>query len=263
MNFRRINNDLANLRLCWVLFSLMHYAASETRGLHFPTICDHYKERDVTSEVSYVVTWKGERAPSATCRLGFTGPVADSIYTRSVCFDTIYFNVKDCAVRLEFSEESGTKATNYSCTHKPKAWCAEKDQTAYINLFGANLHPNNSSSFKILVTAEKTSTLLYLKIGIIVGLVCLCVTGILVAVCCYKKKQKVVKDAELEYTRLAEWGCLNSPSTFVKNIIVWMTFASSGSRNLIKTHVQNINIQKAECCLVLFSDELPYQFFVL
>lgn len=80
-------------------------------GLHFPTICDHYKERDVTSEVSYVVTWKGERAPSATCRLGFTGPVADSIYTRSVCFDTIYFNVKDCAVRLEFSEESGTKAT--------------------------------------------------------------------------------------------------------------------------------------------------------
>lgn len=45
---------------------------------------------------------------------------------------------------------------------------------------------------------------LYLKIGIIVGMVCLCITGILVAVCCYKKKQRVVKDAELEYTRLAE-----------------------------------------------------------
>lgn len=204
MNFRRINNDLTNLRLCWVLFFLMHYAASETRGLHFPTICDHYKERPVTPEVSYVVTWTGERTPSASCRLGFTGPMADSVYTRSVCFDTIFFHVKDCAVRLEFSEESGTKATNYSCTHKPKVWCAEKDQTAYINLFGANLHPNNSSSFKILVTAEKTSTLLYLKIGIIVGMVCLCITGILVAVCCYKKKQRVVKDAELEYTRLAE-----------------------------------------------------------
>lgn len=47
-------------------------------------------------------------------------------------------------------------------------------------------------------------TVLILKIGISVGLVCLSVTGILVALCCFKKKKKRVKEAELEYTRLAE-----------------------------------------------------------
>ena len=47
---------------------------------------------------------------------------------------------------------------NYSCTRKSRAWCAGKDHVAYIRLIGANLHPSNTSSFKILVTAEKTST---------------------------------------------------------------------------------------------------------
>ena len=47
---------------------------------------------------------------------------------------------------------------NYSCTRKSRAWCAGKDHVAYIRLIGADLHPSNTSSFKILVTAEKTST---------------------------------------------------------------------------------------------------------
>ena len=65
----------------------------------------------MSPEVSYVVSWSGEQVPSATCQIGFAGPVGDSLYSRSVCFDTISFLVKDCGVRVEFSEEGGSKAT--------------------------------------------------------------------------------------------------------------------------------------------------------
>lgn len=111
--------------------------------------------------------------------------------------------------------------------------------------------------FKENLNYSSFLAVLYLKIGIIVGMVCLCITGILVAVCCYKKKQRVVKDAELEYTRLAEWDCLNSPWKYVKNITEWMPFALSGSKNLIRIHVQNINIQKARNA-VWFNFQMNY-----
>ncbi|XP_022326876.2 uncharacterized protein LOC111126483 [Crassostrea virginica] len=204
MNLRKDNNCMNFFVFSLTVYHLMYVCKTETKGLHFVNICTHLRVRDVSPEVSYVVSWSGEQVPSATCQIGFAGPVGDSLYSRSVCFDTISFLVKDCGVRVEFSEEGGSKATNYSCTRKSRAWCAEKDHVAYIRLIGADLHPSNTSSFKILVTAEKTSTLLILKIGISVGLVCLSVTGILVALCCFKKKKKRVKEAELEYTRLAE-----------------------------------------------------------
>ncbi|XP_061170143.1 uncharacterized protein LOC133179392 [Saccostrea echinata] len=188
----------------FVLFSLFLSIESETRGLHFLKNCGHYKIRDVSSELSYMVTWQGEKMPLSSCILGFSGPIGDTIYTRSVCYDTVSFQVKDCKVKLQFSEKDGTKAKNYSCAHKPRVWCAESNHIANINLIGADLNSSDTSSFKILVTAQKTNTLLYMKIGISVGLVCLCVTGILVAVCCFKKQQKVKKDSELDYTRLSE-----------------------------------------------------------
>ncbi|XP_062617296.1 uncharacterized protein LOC134279002 [Saccostrea cucullata] len=192
------------INVAFILFSLFPSTKSETRGLHFLKNCGQYKVKDVSSELSYMVTWHGEQMPSPSCKLGFSGPIADTIYTRSVCYDTISFQVKDCKVVLQFSEENGMKASNYSCTHKPRVWCAENNQIANIDLMGANLNSFNTSSFKILVTAQKKNTLLYLKIGISVGLVCLCVTGILVAVCCFKNQQKKKRDSELDYTRLTE-----------------------------------------------------------
>ena len=84
---------------------------SNPPGLHFVNICTHLRVRDVSPEVSYVVSWSGEQVPSATCQIGFAGPVGDSLYSRSVCFDTISFLIKDCGVRVEFSEEGGSKAS--------------------------------------------------------------------------------------------------------------------------------------------------------
>lgn len=79
-------------------------------GLHFLNNCSGHKVHDVSPELSYMVSWDGKQMPSESCKLSFSGPIGDTIYTRSVCYDTIFFSVKDCHVQLEFSEEGGTKA---------------------------------------------------------------------------------------------------------------------------------------------------------
>lgn len=78
-------------------------------GFYFFIICDYYKEWVVIFEVFYVVMWKGEWILLVFCRLGFMGFMVDFVYMWLVCFDIIFFYVKDCVVWLEFFEELGIK----------------------------------------------------------------------------------------------------------------------------------------------------------
>jgi hypothetical protein len=79
-------------------------------GLHFLNNCSGNKVYDVSPEVSYMVRWDGKQLPLGSCKMSFSGPIGDTIYTRSVCYDTVSYSVTNCQVQLEFSEEDGGKA---------------------------------------------------------------------------------------------------------------------------------------------------------
>ncbi|XP_021370252.1 uncharacterized protein LOC110461206 [Mizuhopecten yessoensis] len=192
--------SLRNTFLVILLYAVIDYTSADAIQLLMVNNVSCSMINEVDQFDSYQLNWDGEMLPP-NCKLGFTGKsilVSEAHAKYRVCVKTVLYDIKDCNFKMNFyCNDKIDPAQEYTCgTVHPPTFCAPDH---LFIAFSRSSLASSTSSFQLIVTAEKTYTApeenIYLVYSVVAGLSLLCVLILCTIILVVCKKHKQVRQA--------------------------------------------------------------------